>query len=80
MDDKSFDTPITVTLDGAPRAVASVRAASEMLMSVDWPGARDDRHAEAVDTCLKVLDGHRSTEDARAAFSAAAGDAGILGG
>ncbi|MGO4842821.1 DUF982 domain-containing protein, partial [Rhizobiaceae sp. 2RAB30] len=36
------------------------------------------RHRDAVDTCLKVLDGHRSTIDARNAFIEAAREAHIL--
>jgi Protein of unknown function (DUF982) len=44
----------------------------------DWPGKRDERHRDALDACLKVLAGHRSTEDAEKAFREAAQLTGIL--
>lgn len=76
-----FSSPVAIRLpDGTTRDVASVRKASELLMDVDWPGERDDRHEAALDACLKVLDGHRSVEDGREAFMEAARSAGILAG
>jgi hypothetical protein len=58
--------------------VESTRQAADLLLSVDWPGERDEWHGEAVDTCHKVLDGHRSTVDASESFARAAKAAGIL--
>ena len=43
-----------------------------------WPGERDEWHRDALDACLKVLDGHRLTEDAEKAFREAAHMSGIL--
>ena len=77
-DAKPFRTPATVDLGHGPVAVPSTLQASRLLMSVEWPGRRDASHAEAVETCLKVLDGHRSTEEARTVFTAAAAKAGVL--
>lgn len=73
-----FASAVTLDIGKEPVAVTDARQASEVLMSVDWPGERTATHAEAVETCLKVLDGHRSAEDARSALVAAAQDAGIL--
>lgn len=75
---KPFDTPVAVTIEGGELAVASTRQALDLLSDVAWPGPRGTRHDEARDTCLKVLDGHRSTGEARAVFAAAAEEAGIL--
>jgi hypothetical protein len=69
---------VTVDVGHGPVAVPSTLQASRLLMSVEWPGRRDASHTEAVETCLKVLDGHRSTEEARAVFTVAAAKAGVL--
>ena len=58
--------------------IASANQAADLLMSADWPGERDEWHRDAVDACLKVIEGHRSTEDAEKAFRQAAAKAGIL--
>lgn len=76
-DDKPFEQPILVRTPAGAVAIGSARQASDMLADVDWPGPRDSRHADALDTCLKVLDGHRSTEDARTRFVEAVTAAGI---
>lgn len=79
MDDKPFDTPVRVQFGpGDFREVTSTMAAAELLADIDWPGDRDRKHRDAVDACLKVLDGHRSTVDARNTFIEAARGAGIL--
>ena len=44
----------------------------------DWPGERDQWHRDALDACLKVIEGYRSTADAETAFREAADRAGIL--
>ncbi len=74
MDDKPFEAP--VALHGGTK-VATTAQARDRLVSVDWP-VRGTSHETALDTCLKVLDGHRSTTDAHAAFIEAAREAGLL--
>jgi hypothetical protein len=58
--------------------ISSAQQAADLLMSADWPGERNEWHRDAVDACLKVIEGHRSTEDAEKAFRQAAAKAGIL--
>lgn len=79
MDEKPFDRPVTLELgpSGAPRHVRSTREAADCLMTV-WPPNRGPRHRDAVETCLKVLEGYRSTEDARVALIAAAEESDVL--
>jgi hypothetical protein len=78
-DGKPFDTPVTLELGciGSYRQISSTREAAECLMTV-WPFNRGARHRDAVETCLKVLDGHRSTEDARRALVEAARESDVL--
>lgn len=77
--DKGFQQPVVISLDqgGGPIAVRNTRQATDLLLT-QWPARRGPRHRDAVDACLKVLDGHRSTVDARNAFIEAAEEAGIL--
>jgi hypothetical protein len=78
--DKGFQQPVVISLDqGEPIAVRNTRQATDLLLT-QWPARRGPRHRDAVDACLKVLDGHRSTVDARNAFIEAAEEAGILVG
>ncbi|WP_353640875.1 DUF982 domain-containing protein [Mesorhizobium sp. WSM2239] len=79
--DKPFQQPVRVSLDqgGEPIAVRDTRQAADLLLT-QWPASRGPRHRDAVDACLKVLDGHRSTIDAYDAFRAAAEEAGVLAG
>ena len=74
---KQFAEPVLVRLSSGIVSIGSVQEASDLLASVEWPGPRDELHANALETCLKVLDGHRSTEDARARLVDAALAAGI---
>lgn len=74
---KTFDEPVRVLLAGESVTVASVDAAVERLAHVDWP-ERGPRHRDAYDTCLKALDGHRTSDNARREFIEAAREAGIL--
>ncbi|MBE7185816.1 MAG: DUF982 domain-containing protein [Methylobacterium mesophilicum] len=76
-DPKPFSKPVTVEIDGESRQVAGAREASELLSSTDWPEA-GPMHRDALGTCMKVLDGHRSTVEAEEAFVAAAREAGLL--
>lgn len=77
--EKPFQDPVTVDLGQQQVVVRGVRQAVECLMT-QWPENHGPRHRDALDTCLKVLDGHRSTVDARDAFIAAAEEADILTG
>ncbi|MDQ2635105.1 MAG: DUF982 domain-containing protein [Pseudomonadota bacterium] len=79
MDEKPFDEPVTLELGriGQFRRIDTTREAAECLMTV-WPLNRGARHRDAVETCLKVLDGHRSTEDARRALIEAAKESEVL--
>lgn len=77
MDDKPLPHPVHLTLDGSNLSVATVREAHDLL-TTRWPeGARRPRHRDAVDTCLKVLDGHRSAVDAEMALREAVKEAGV---
>jgi hypothetical protein len=79
--DKRFQRPVVVSLGQADEelAVRNTRQAADLLLT-RWPARRGPRHRDAVDACLKVLDGHRSTVDAYDAFREAAEEAGILAG
>ena len=74
---KRFATPVIVLIEGRDVIIEGAAQAAALLADVRWPGPRDDLHAEALETCLKVLEGHRSTEDARARLVDAALAAGI---
>jgi hypothetical protein len=77
--DRRFQQPVTILLGpgGEPIAVRSTRQAAELL-TTQWPTTgRGPRHRDAVNACLKVLGGHRSTVDARNALIEAAEEAGI---
>ena len=77
---KPFADPILINIDAARnvRTIDSVEQAADFLMS-EWSGERDNWHRDALDACLKVLEGHRSTIDAEQAFRAFAEKADILG-
>lgn len=79
MDDKPFDVPVTLSLGplGEYVVVASTSQAVECLLQ-QWPEQHGARQRDALDTCYKVLDGHRSSVDARQALVAAAEEAGVL--
>ncbi|MGX8013837.1 DUF982 domain-containing protein [Mesorhizobium sp. ORM8.1] len=72
-DSKPFETPVVVELGhvGKYRQISSTREAAECLMTV-WPLNRGERHRNALDTCLKALEGYRSIADARRALIEAA--------
>ena len=77
MDIKAFAEPVNILLAQRLIAVGSTRQAADLLIDVDWP-ERGPRHREATEACLKVLEGYRSTEDARNAFIEAAREAAVL--
>lgn len=80
IDDKPFAEPVRIRYPDGDVSVGSVRQARDLLASVEWPGPRDGLHENALDTCLKVLEGHRSTEDGRQRLVEAALAAGIYAG
>jgi hypothetical protein len=64
---KPFSQPIPVWLGATGwRSLGSAEEAATFLTS-EWPGQRDAFHRDALDACLKVLEGYRSTADAEAA-------------
>jgi hypothetical protein len=69
---------IRTSQPGDVRAIDSAEQAADFLMS-EWPGERNEWHRDALDACLKVLEGHRSTIDAERAFREAVQRARILG-
>jgi hypothetical protein len=56
--------------------ISTTVEARDLLASPDWP--RGPAHEAAYATCLKVLDGNRSTVDARDRFVEAARAASLL--
>ena len=80
MAEKLFQQSIAVSRGTGSETleISSAEQAAELLMSADWPGERDEWHRNAVDACLKVIEGYRSTDDAEKAFREAAAKAGIL--
>jgi hypothetical protein len=79
MNDKPLEPPVDIAGPDGIRSVATVQEAKRLLADTSWP-VRGPRHEDAVDSCLKVMDGHRSASDARRAFADAAREAGILVG
>lgn len=76
-EEKPFSSPVTIASGTGTHTISSVGEALDFLTTA-WPREHGTRHAEAVETCHKVLDGHRSTSDARDALEVAARDEGIL--
>ena len=79
MTEKLFDQPVTVSRGphGETLKIVSAEQAADFLMA-GWPGRRDQWHRDALDACLKVIEGYRSTQDAETAFREAAAMAGVL--
>jgi hypothetical protein len=79
MEEKRFSRTVRIQLAafGNVRSVSDTHEALDCLIYC-WPGERGPRHRDAIDACLKVIDGHRSTIDAEKAFVEAAREAGIL--
>lgn len=73
----NFETPVVLQIDGAHTSVRSI-AQAQKILTEGWPIEGGLRHRDAVETCLKVTDGHRSTIDAQNALFEAAQEAGIL--
>ena len=72
-----FEHPVTIGINGKETVVSDAAHARDVLIE-RWPGERGPRHRDALETCLKVIDGHRSTVDAELRFREAAREAGIL--
>jgi hypothetical protein len=79
MQDMRFSRAIRVRFKtfGQVRTIGDAHEALDCLMYC-WPADRGPRHRDALDACLKVIDGHRSTIDAETAFAEAAREADIL--
>jgi hypothetical protein len=76
--EKLFDRPILISpRRGESLDIKSAQQAADFLMT-GWPGERNQWHRDALDACLKVIEGYRSTADAETAFREAANRAGIL--
>ena len=58
--------------------VRSLREAADCMMSNDWPLPRTPSVERAMRVFIAAAEGRRSAADARSAFSAAAGEDGIL--
>lgn len=76
MDEKPFGKVVEIEISGRMLSVSSARQAAALLSSTEWP-AHGPRHRDALDACLKVLDGHRSTVDAEQSLVEAAREAGL---
>lgn len=79
MDPKRWNAPVTVFTGkpGKMRVVASTVEAAEFLLE-RWPVEPGPLHMRARVACLEVLEGKMPPDHARAAFVAAAHEAGIL--
>lgn len=74
---KPFEQVVRIETPQGVRAIASAEEAADLLLDTEWP-IRGPDHRDASETCIKVLEGTRSTGDARNAFVRAAREAGIL--
>lgn len=79
MADDLWDKPVELMIESSDHfhTVGNAREAVACLMT-RWPTARDNAFAEARKLCMKAVDGTSSSDQARAAFIAAAQTAGIL--
>jgi hypothetical protein len=72
-----FDAAVLVESPEGPVAISNAQEAFLLLSGPHWP-RRDLLQKEAIETALKVMDGHRSAVDARDALVRAARSAGNL--
>jgi hypothetical protein len=72
-----FETAVQIDGPDGPVTVTTAKEAFDLLSDPAWP-ERDLLQQEAVETALKVIDGHRSAVDARDALIRAAESAGNL--
>ena len=74
---KPLPQPLLLADAGDGRSLETVQDVLDAL-TLAWPeDARGPRHRDAVETCLKVIDGHRSASDAESALFLAAEEAGF---
>ncbi|WP_274629311.1 DUF982 domain-containing protein [Arvimicrobium flavum] len=68
-----------VTIELRPQQALTISGVRQALrvLTEDWPQARGPRHRDAVETCLKVIDGHRSASEIRRVLIEAAAEAGL---
>lgn len=66
-----FASPVTIAGPDGTVRVEDAKQAFDLLSAPAWPD-RGREHEEAVETALKVIDGHRSAVDARDALVRAA--------
>lgn len=78
MDEVIPIAPLTIGSSGQQlhATIGDVQHALRILTE-DWPEDRGPRHRDAVETCLKVIDGHRSSAEARRALTEAAAEASL---
>ena len=77
MENKPWSKPVTFEAGpGTHRVVATTDEASHYLLN-RWPVEGGSHYIEARKICLDVLAGLRTPDDARAAFIAAAAEAGL---
>jgi hypothetical protein len=72
-----FAEAVEIELGVFVHSIASARSAAQAQLDVRW-ARRGPRHREAAETCLKILEGQRSSVNAHSAFVEAAREAGIL--
>lgn len=72
---KAFRRPLALDRGDERVLIRNAEDAALILASVDWP-VRGEAHAAAYDAALKVIDGHRSVEDAETSLLLAAEEAG----
>ena len=79
MDEKRFSRPVRIHIAelGSVRYVSDVHEALDCLM-YGWPRERNSQHVHALETCLNVIAKSAQANEAEAAFSEAADEAGIL--
>jgi hypothetical protein len=79
MDTKPFEAPVVVEFGqaGKLRPIRGAWGAADRPTDA-WPLNRGSRHRDAVETCLKVLEGGRSTAEARRVLIEAARESGVL--
>lgn len=77
MNQKIAIATVTLEGDGFDRTCISDVGSALRVLTETWPAERGPRHRDAVETCLKVIDGHRSSLEARRALIEAADEAGL---
>ena len=71
---KPLPQPLAVRVGNRATRLVTVEDAMLALSSVDWP-VRGPRHRDALETGLKIMDGHRSVDEAVGVIRAAEDEA-----